>query len=293
MKSFIFLVILVLLKGYLDDIFSVIVSDLVILVVFIKVLLNFFKIKIGIKKPNFPKLKLSASLFSKKNLVKVASFVVIITVFSFGFYLYKLHSLMVEANNIFAIRCTTVNPPLISYKTSFLSFADYLQNPGNYVDKDIKTFYNGYTSGMRSYVKEENKWLALQKNYMNRWDFQLFQPWYIKKAEELQWNMYLGYRDDAQYLLDIGDQKIVPKDPFSGNSEARDRRDKASQEYFDFYQKAVEVKDWRKFIQFVPYPSVCTEENTTIPNTSGSIDWNGKSATPSPEFIPIDPYNVI
>ena len=200
---------------------------------------------------------------------------------------------MVEANNIFAIRCTQVNPYLISYKNSFLSLADYIQHPDSYKENDVKTFYNGYISGMRKYVAAENMWLVLQQNYMNRWDFQLFQPWYIKKAEVLQWNMYEAYRDDAQYLIDIGDQKIVLKDPFSPNNEVRDRRDKASEEYFNFYQQATEIRDWRKYIQYVPYPSVCNEKNTTIPNTSGSIDWEGKKASPSSEFTPIDPYNLI
>lgn len=232
-------------------------------------------------------------LKGKPRVVKYIAVSVVLLLLVLGSCLYKLHTLIVEANDIFAMRCTIVNPPLISYKTSFLKFADYLQNPGNYTDEDMKTFYNGYISGMLNYVKEENVWLAIQKNYMNRWDFQLFQPWYIKKAEDLQWKMYQAYRDDAQYILDIGDQKIIPKEPFSSSSEPRDRRDKASQEYFDFYQKAIEIQDWRKYVQYVPYPNVCTEKNTTIPNTAGSIDWEGKSATPSSEFVPIDPYNVI
>ena len=293
MKSFVLLIILVLFKSYLDDIFSVFISDLIILAVFIKVLLNFFKIKINIKKPNFLRIKLNASLFSKKNIFKAAGVVVIIVVFSLGFYLYKLHALATEGNDLFALRCTTVNPPLISYKNSFLSFADYIQHPEKYKESDGKVFYNGYISGMRAYVKEENMWLEKDKKFISRWDFNLIEPWYIKKAGDLQWKMYQAYRDDAQYLLDIGDQKIILKDPFSGVSEPRDRRDKYSQEYFDFYTKATEINDWRKYFGYIPLPKVCNEKNTTIPNTSGSIDWDGKSATPSSEFVPIDPYNVI
>jgi len=293
MKSFILLIVLVIFKQYLDDIFSVLISDLIILAVFIKVLLNIFKIKINIKKPKFPKLNINKDFLNKQNIIKISGVIFVILVLFLGFYLYDLHGSMVEANNIFAIRCTTVNPPLIAYKTSFLNFADAIQNPDKYTTEQIKGFYNGYNSGMKKYVTEENKWLSLQNNFMNRWDFQLFQPWYIKKAELLQWKMYGAYRDDAQYLIDIGDQKIVLKDPFSLNNEVRDRRDKASEEYFNFYQQATEIRDWRKYIQYVPYPNVCNEKNTTIPNTAGSIDWEGKSATPSSEFVPIDPYNVI
>jgi hypothetical protein len=293
MKSFVLLIVLILFKWILDDIFSVFISDLIILAVFIKVILNIFKIKVNLRMPDLKMPKLNKNVFSRKNIIKVAGVIIILVLLTSGFYLYDLHSSMVEANNIFALRCTTVNPPLIAYKTAFLGFADAIQNPNNYTKKQTIGFYNDYNSGMKKYVVEENKWLSLQNNFINRWDFKLFQPWYIKKAELLQWNMYEGYRNDAQYLIDIADQKIVLKDPFSSNNEVRDRRDKASEEYFSFYKQAIEIKDWRKFIQYVPYPSVCTEKNTTIPNTSGSIDWEGKSATPSSEFVPIDPYNVI
>lgn len=277
----------------MDDIFSVAISDLIILAVFIKVILNLFKIKINIKKPNLHKLNINKNLLNRRNMIKISSIIVITLVLFFGYYLSYLHNSMVEANNIFAIRCTTVNPPLIAYKTSFLNFADAIQNPDKYTTEQLKGFYNDYNTGMKKYVVEENKWLVLQDNFMNHWDFQLFQPWYIKKAELLQWKMYEAYRNDAQYLIDIGDQKIVLKDPFSPNNEVRDRRDKASEEYFNFYKQAIEIRDWRKYIQYVPYPKVCNEKNTTIPNTSGSIDWEGKKASSSSEFTPIDPYNLI
>jgi hypothetical protein len=144
---------------------------------------------------------------------------------------------------------------------------------------------------MKNYVKEENKWLAIQNKLIKRWDFQLIEPWYTKKAEDLQWKMYEAYRDDAQYILDLGEKKPVPKD--FPNLNVRDTRDKVSQEYFDFYTKAIAIKDWKKFFGRVSLPKVCTEKNLTIPNTEGSIDWEGKSATPSSDFVPIDPYNVI
>lgn len=278
-------------RHFFSEIFSQLLSDLIFFVIILSILR---------KRIYFKKEALSVlTVFNYKihvifkNKIKILGGIIVLILIIFGFYLYKLHALMVEANDIFAIRCTTVNPPLISYKTSFLNFADYLQHPDKYKEKDVKVFYNGYISGMRKYVKEENKWLTIQDSFIKRWDYQLIEPWYIKKAEDLQWKMYQAYRDDAQYLLDIGDQKIILKDPFSGASEPRDRRDKYSQEYFDFYIKATEIRDWRKFFGYVPFPNVCNEKNTTIPNTSGSIDWNGKSATPSSEFVPIDPYNVI
>jgi len=51
----------------------------------------------------------------------------IICLLGFLFYVYKLHSLAVEGNRIFALRCTQVNPHLITYKKAFLTMADCIQ----------------------------------------------------------------------------------------------------------------------------------------------------------------------
>ena len=111
-------------------------------------------------------------LKGKRKIVKYIVVLIVLLLISFGFYLYKLHALVVEANDIFAIRCTTVNPPLISYKNSFLNFAELINSPGKYTSDELKGFYDGYISGIRSYVKEENKWLATQDRLLKRWDYQ-------------------------------------------------------------------------------------------------------------------------
>lgn len=224
--------------------------------------------------------------------MKVAAGLIVLILIAYGFYLYKLHALAVEGNNLFALRCTDTNLPLIDYKYSFLHYANALNNPGKYTPDEIKGFFNDYILGMRKYVVEENKWLEKDNKFINRWDFKLIEPWYIKQAGYLQWKMYEAYRDDAQYLLDIEDHKI-PVSQVSGISEARRRRDKYVQEYFDFYTKAVKINDWRKYFGYVLPPKVCTIENTTIPNTSGSLDMGGDSATPSSEQVPIDPFGLI
>ena len=47
--------------------------------------------------------------------------------------------------------------------------------------------------------------------------------------------------------------------------------------YNDIFEKAAPLKDWRKIFGMVPLPEGCTEENMTIPDTSGSIDWEGNN----------------
>lgn len=217
------------------------------------------------------------------------SVVLIISVVGVGVYIYKLHALAVESNNIFALRCAKVNLPLIAYKNSFLKFADALQNPNKYATDEAVSFYNGYISGMRAYIPEETKWLELQRQYLDRWDFKLIESWYIKQAGEYQWKMYEGYRDDAKYILAISDTKKLTEDNEVKIQDARARRDEFGQKYFDLFKQASKINDWRMIFGYVPVPSVCTKENTTIPNTTGSIDWEGKSATPSPDIVPTNP----
>lgn len=223
---------------------------------------------------------------------KIILVVGLILIGSLGFYLYKLHALSIEGNNNFGLRCTTVNPPLIAYKSSFLRYADALNNPSKFSDNEIKSFADGYILGMRKYVKEETKWLEEDNKFINRWDFNLFAPWYMKIGAELQWRMYEGYKDDAQYILDIGDGKIVDNTPLGNISKARERRDKYSKLYYDFFDEASKEGDWRMRFTYIPLPIACNKENTFIPNTEGSIDWE-EEATSSSKFVPIDPYNLI
>ncbi|OGH03131.1 MAG: hypothetical protein A2798_01740 [Candidatus Levybacteria bacterium RIFCSPHIGHO2_01_FULL_37_17] len=109
----------------------------------------------------------------------------------------------------------------------------------------------------------------------------------MKKAGEEQWGMYEGYRDDAQYLIDIADQK-VPSDQITGNSKARDKRDKAIQKYTEELDRLSNIKDWRIPIISQPLPKECNKDNLFIPETSGSIDWTGEEDKETP--IP-GPFN--
>jgi len=227
-----------------------------------------------------------------KKAFKLFLVILVLTVIGFGFYLYKLHALAVEGNKIFEQRCLIVNPLLIDYKNSFLKFTDYLKNPKKYSVDEVNGFLDDYIAGMRSYVVEENKWLETQKKYMNRWDFQLIEPWYIKKAADYQWKMYEGYRDDAKYMLETFDVGGATEEISAKFTEARDRRNEYSRLYYDFFDEASAINDWRKIFGSVSVPEGCTEENIIIPDTSGSIDWEGESATPSPTLVPFDPYSA-
>ncbi len=133
----------------------------------------------------------------------------------------------------------------------------------------------------------------MDKQYKERWDFKLIEPWYMKKAGDLQWKMYEGYRDDAKFILNMWEHPetiTALPDPNFVN-DGRQRRDRYSEEYFKFFDDAVVIQDWRKFFGRVPISAGCTSENTNIPNTSGSIK-SDKEQESSPSGVPIDPYTI-
>ncbi len=220
-----------------------------------------------------------------KKILKVILLLVVVSTMSCGVYLYRLRTLAVTGNNIFELRCTTVNPPLIAYKNSFLKFADFINDPTKYKKDDGKNFYDEYVSGMRKYVVEENRWLEMNKKYLDRWDFKLIEPWYIKQAGELQWEMYEGYRDDAQAMLAIWDNGEASDDLNAKQATARKRRDDAEDKYFEFFDEAVQISDWRKIFSALPVPDGCNDGNMTIPQTGGAINWEG-TPTPQPKIFP-------
>lgn len=223
-----------------------------------------------------------------KRIVKPLIVLLVIGIGLFGIYVYKLHSLAVEGNKLFAYRCTDVNPHLIGYKKSFFLMADYFNDPDGNEGLDVGKAFEDYNSGLKSYVEAENKWLEMQKAYIERWDFKLVEPWYIKQAAEYQWKMYEGYRDDAKYLTATHDAGGLTEEIDAKFTEARDRRDKYEELYYGFIDEASQISDWRKFFAAVPIPEECTVENMTIPNTSGSIDWEGNRVEPSSTPVPID-----
>lgn len=213
----------------------------------------------------------------KKILFKIIFGLLAVTVIVFGLYLYDLHALALKSNEIFEQRCLTVNPALIAYKNSFLGFAEGMKKPGKYSDKQLADFYSGYIEGMRNYAPKEAFWILVQSDFVNRWDFKLIEPWYIKEAGDYQIKMYEGYRDEAQASVDVVDGKITTEEYKTRFTDARDRRNKYTDLYNGVFDKAMPIRDWRKIFASVPVPSGCNDGNLIIPDTSGALD-----PTPTP-----------
>lgn len=230
-----------------------------------------------------------------KKILKYLLVFIIISIFLFLYYLYKLRSLAIEWNKIFGWRCRNVNPLLISYKNYFLKYAQYINKliEKEYLsDEEIKEavkYFKLYLETMKKYTEAEKNWLSIQKKFMERWDFKLFAPWYIKKGSLYQYQMYQGYLEDAVYILNIQKNKKEFKTVNKEESEARKKRNQAINQYNQFLNNLKKIKDWRRYLMNVPLDESCTEENLVIPNTEGVIEWNKNPSPIPPTTILIDP----
>lgn len=198
-----------------------------------------------------------------------------------GVYGYKLHSLALEGNKIFGQRCTIVNPPLIAYKNNFLDFAKEIKKGEKSNTSYVVGYFQQYVNEIRNYVPKEAEWLKTQRKFIDRWDFQLLEPWYIKESAEYQYRMYTGYRDEASVLIEILDSNGNTPELQAKFDDARARRNDNSQLYFELFERASEFNDWRKIFGSVPMPEGCSEELLTIPDTTGALD-------PEPIKVPVD-----
>ena len=114
--------------------------------------------------------------------------------------------------------------------------AQYLKDPEGNTDINLGASFEAYNVGLRDYVEEENKWLEMQHDFINRWDFKLVAPWYIKQAAEYQWKMYEGYHDDAKYLIETSEATGSNEEVDYKFTEARNRRDEFESKYFEFFE---------------------------------------------------------
>jgi hypothetical protein len=199
---------------------------------------------------------------------------------AFIFYVYKLHSLALEGNEIFGQRCATVNPSLIAYKNNFLDFTDEVKKGEKSNPEYIYGYFQAYINEVRNYAPKEVEWLKTQRAFLDRWDFQLFEPWYIKEAAEYQYRMYEGYRDEALALLKIIEDHEKKPETQEMFDNARNKRNENSYLYFELSKRASEFRDWRKIFGSVPMPEGCTEELLNIPDTTGALD-------PDPIEVPV------
>jgi len=187
----------------------------------------------------------------------------------FGLYIYKLRSVAVYEDKIFEYRCINVNPKLnYFYDLMYKNAAKIKENPKIYSSSEegLK-FSEDMMIGTLEYVKEETKWLEIQKKHMDSLDFKLFTPWYLKKSLNYQYKMYNDYLNESNLILKMNSGEIEIQEGKDQNKKLKEIRYQDIKLYYDFSIKLSEIKDWRKKIITLHLPSGCNEENTFIPDT--------------------------
>ena len=181
-----------------------------------------------------------------------------------GLYIYKYHSLALEGWRLFNDRCNTVNPELIKVRNTHLALGAAISGKATPSAQQFETGLKSLPEETDQYLKLEKVWLDNQNAYLNRWDFKLLEPEYMKTAGKYQLAMYQGYYDYYKTVSSF----------FSGDSDNGNTLDLMDKYYSeihtnrDLYDQAfdtgVKTKDWRKVFAQVPEPN-CPEESLIIP----------------------------
>lgn len=189
---------------------------------------------------------------------------------TFGLYAYKYKALAMEGWRLFNDRCNNVNPLYIktrdqhSYLSEIMAGERELENPEEELIKEI----NNLNTFANEYLEAENNWLNSQRNYTNRWDFQLLEPEYVKKTGYYQIKMYESQYNYYKTVSDFFSPLLADDQTRPENSETviedLDKYSKEMQEYrklyFEAFEEGQNKRDLRKFFGQVPKPD-CPEEN--------------------------------
>ncbi len=197
-----------------------------------------------------------------------------------GVYSRILQSHANESQKIFDDRCNNVNPILIKYKQAYLDMVNLMKTDPQPKSEPILNLYNQYLGGIRAYLPLEKSWLEKQRVFVNRWDFQTFEPKYMKDLATAQTDMYQAYFNHAKSIIDIADNQAT----HSATVE-KDNLYIASDRYFKLRDEAIKIVDWRKFLWKMP-PVNCPEKNLNIPETGGALENTPDSPSPIPELVP-------
>lgn len=174
-----------------------------------------------------------------------------------------------EAWRLFNVRCNNVNPLYIKTRDQHLYLSQVMagevemENPENLIPeiKNLITYSDNY-------LEAENKWLDSQSKYLNRWDTQLIEPDYIKRAGNYQIMMYEAQYNYYKTVSDFFSPLLAEEQSKPENSDTViDDLDKYASDmqeyrklYFEAFEEGQNKQDWKKTFGQVPEPD-CAEEN--------------------------------
>lgn len=222
--------------------------------------------------------------------LKIIGLVVVILLIGFGFYAYAYNSLALEGNHIFDERCNKVNPLFIAVQNDYLAFMDYSSGRKQGTADDVAGSLDNYQQSIAAYLPAEKHWLDLENSYINRWDFKLLEPNYIKTPSDYQLKMYQSYYQGYSDVLKVFSGQITGDDMMKTIAADNQERDQYTQKYFTSFTVGQQLFDPRKWLVHLP-PTTCPPENFNIPDTSHAADTPTPVPTPDKNYLPPAPHS--
>ncbi len=162
-------------------------------------------------------------------------------------------------------QCLKVNPFIIERKNTYIKSMQALK------DSDSKAYERenaAYLAASNKYIKEQEEWLKSQKKYIDRWDFQYFNPEYVKDAAMTQFVSRAADLESTKliveaFLIKDLNMSIAEEDGKKAMEQIK-IRNAADKKYDEIWDNPGKL-DWRT--RFVKVPaSQCPDENFNFPD---------------------------
>lgn len=209
-----------------------------------------------------------------KKIKKIALILCIPVILAIGYFIFSIfeYQRIVNEGTVLADnQCLKVNPIIIDRKNSYIKSLQALKD-NNYKEYEKQTEIYFKTS--KEYVSEQTKWLDTEKKYIDRWDFQYFNPSYVKAAAQYQYDSRKADMESTKLLIDSYEVSQLNKSlseelALKSVKQIKIRND-ADKKYDAIWDNPGKL-DWRT--RFIKVPaSKCPDENFNIPDVEDFLN---------------------
>lgn len=199
----------------------------------------------------------------KKYVIGLIIVIVVIGIF-FTIYILRYQKLIAEGSVLADDHCLIVNPLIIERKNKYLDSMKVLQASGSAEDYWKET--EQYISISKDYLSAEDKWLGKQKQYIDRWDFNLLIPHQTKEAAKYQFKGRVADRNSTDALIKLFEEKDPDKQKILSEEVVGETlKSKKAEEEYNKIWNLPRTFDIRNYFTKVP-PSKCPDKNFDIPD---------------------------
>lgn len=210
-----------------------------------------------------------------KKILAVIAVIAALTFFYFAYSIFAYQKLVNEGSILADNQCMNVNPVIIERKNSYIKSIQALKD-NDYDEYTRQT--DIYFDASKKYVSLQTEWLDEQKKFISRWDFQNFNPSYIKEAAKYQYESRMNDMESTKLLIDSYEvaqlNKSFSEELALKSMEKIKTRNELDKKYDAIWDNPGKL-DWRT--RFIKVPaSKCPDENFNIPDVEDFL--NPKSA---------------